>query len=559
MLATIPRSQKILVMVGVMLALLLAALDQTIVATALPRIVQDFNGLQHLSWVITAYLLASTVIVPIYGKLSDIYGRKSFILSAIVVFVVGSMLSGSAHSMIQLVIYRAIQGLGGGAIFANAFAVIGDLFPAAERGRWQGLLGGTFGLASVIGPTLGGWLTDHASWRWTFYINLPIGILALIAIVAWMPKITSDIKNRSIDYLGSFFLTSGLVTLLLGFIWGGSQYAWNSNIIFLLFFGAAASLLIFGLVERRAAQPILPLDLFRNKIFTVSMIALFFTGIGMFGAILYVPLFAQLVLGVSATNSGTILTPMMLGFVFASITAGQLTARTGRYKWLPIAGFALASVALYLMSRMTPTTPQSTMIVRMIMTGFGIGLTLPVFTLAVQNAFEHAKLGVATASTQLFRSIGATVGTAVLGGLLNAKLASQLGNLAKDPYVALITKASSNAHFDKVDANKLQGILTGPGRQQVEKQLAQLPTGIKPEAVSAFHGFIDKTKAAFAVSITEVFLIGAGLMAVAFVVTLFLKEIPLRKTHDVQPSQEAGEELAIEEGVMPAGDEPTVL
>ncbi len=480
MLAAIPKSQKLFVMIGVMLAMLLAALDQTIVATAMPRIVHELNGLEHLSWVFTAYLLSSTVVVPIYGKLSDIYGRKYFILGAIVIFLIGSVLSGLSQNMFQLIAFRAIQGLGGGAIFANAFAIIGDLFPPAERGRWQGLFGGVFGLASVIGPTLGGYLTDHASWRWNFFINIPVGILALAVVGFLMPKIVPDIKDRSVDFLGSAILAIGLVSLLLGLVRGGS----------VLFLVAAISTAIFIAVERKVKEPVLPLDLFKNSIFSVSMFIIFFTGVGMFGAILYVPLFAQLVLGVSATNSGTILTPLTLSLVAGSIITGQIISKTGRYKWMAVFGLALATASLYLLSTMTAQTTQMQLLFRMIITGLGIGTTLPIFTLAVQNAFDHSKLGVATASTQLFRSIGGTVGTAVLGGVLNSNLASKSKDLSS--------------------------------------------------------------------SITEVFFIASILMSFAFLASFFLKEIPLRKTH-AGAAEEAGKELAAEEGMAPAKNEPDLF
>src|SRR5258706_2806088 len=349
MLANIPTRRKLLVMAGVMAALFLAALDQTIVATALPRIVQEFHGLEHLSWVIAAYLLASTVVVPIYGKLSDIYGRKPFILSAIVLFLVGSVLAGISQNMLQLVLSRAIQGLGGGAIFANAFAVVGDLYPPAERGRWQGLLGAVFGISSIIGPTLGGWLTDHASWRWNFFINIPVGIVAFAGIVTLLPHIDPSRKGKRIDYWGALLLTISLVALLLALIWGGSPYPWSSAVILGLFGVALLGVVFFVLVERRAEDPVLPLTLFSNPIFSVSIAALFFVGIGMFGAIVFIPLYAQLVLGVDATHSGTIMTPLTLAFVPASVCSGQLTSRPGRYKAIAVAGLVVATAALFLM------------------------------------------------------------------------------------------------------------------------------------------------------------------------------------------------------------------
>lgn len=552
MLAHISKTQKITVMIGVMLAMFLSALDQTIVATAMPRIVQELHGLEHLSWVFTAYMLASTIVVPIYGKLSDLYGRKYFILGAIGIFLLGSILSGLSQTMTQLIMFRAIQGIGGGAIMANAFATIGDLFPPAERGKWQGLFGAVFGLSSVIGPTLGGWLTDNASWRWNFFINIPIGILALLVIGFLMPRIVPTIKDKSIDYGGAALLTLGLVSLLLGFVWGGTQYAWASLQIIGLFVTAIASFFAFGIVEQRVKEPILPLSLFKNPIFSVSMLITFLTGVGMFGSILYVPLFAQLVLGLNATDSGAILTPLMLGMVGASIVSGQIISRTGKYKWIAVGGLGLTTIAMFFLSQMTVSTTQTELIIKMIATGIGMGISFPVFTLVVQNAVDHSLLGVATASTQMFRSIGGTVGTAILGSVLNSALASKLGSLSSDRFVQMLPQQFDVNHMD---ANKLQGLLTGEGRKMIESGLTSLPIGIQPQAFAAFQEFLTRTKIVFAASVTEVFFISAIVTALGFVASFFLKEIPLRKTQEKSPVEQAGKELAIEEGTFPARSE----
>ena len=558
-LANISKGQKIAVMLGTMLAMLLSALDQTIVATALPEIVKELNGLEHLSWVVTSYMLASTVVVPIYGKLSDIYGRKGFVLGAIVIFLIGSILSGFSQNMWQLIAFRAIQGIGGGAIMANAFTVIGDLFPPAERGKWQGLFGAVFGLSSVIGPFLGGWLTDNASWRWNFFINIPLGILAFAVVAYLMPKIKSDSTNRSIDYVGAILLSIGLISLLLGFVWGGSQYAWDSWQIITLFSNAIIFLYSFVFVEARVKEPILPLSLFKNSIFSVSMIIIFLMGIGMFGTILYIPLFSQLVLGTNATDAGSILTPLMLGIVFASIATGQIVSRTGRYKIIAVSGIGVAAVGMFLLSQMSLTTTNTELVIRMILTGLGIGVTMPVFNLAVQNAFDHSKLGVATASIQLFRSVGATVGTAVLGGVLNSSLSRQSTELANDPFVQTLSATNPNFNLSQLDANKLQGILTGDGRVAIETQLQTLPGPVQAQAMNAFQQFTEKAKVIFATSIGEVFLIAAILTVITFFVSLFLKEIPLRKTHHADPIEEAGKELAVEEGNLNPKNEPKLL
>lgn len=502
-----------------MLAMFLSSLDQMIVATSIPRIVRELNGLEHLSWVITAYMLSSTVVVPIYGKLSDIYGRKIFILSAIVIFMIGSVLSGISQNMFQLIASRAVQGIGGGAIFANAFAIIGDLFPPVERGKWQGLTGGVFAFSSVIGPTLGGFLTDNFSWRWNFFINIPVGILALAAIFFLMPKIVPHSKDRSIDYAGAILLSIAIISLLLGFV--GSQNGGDMVSQFLLFATSLVSVVIFVFVEKEVKEPILPLSLFRNRIFTVSSILVFLTAFGMFGSILFVPLFAQLVLGVSATSSGAILTPMMLSIVAGSIISGQTISRFGRYKPQTIIGFSIFIFGLFLLSGMSPLTKENELIIRMVITGLGLGLANPVFTLAVQNAFDYSKLGVVTSSSQLFRSIGGVMGVTILGNLMNGKLKDRLPGL-----------------FDKL--------------QNIQN------TGVSQSQFSGSSVILEKIKNAFSSSITELFLIEMFVLIFALFIAFFLKEIPLRKSHH-EGVDEIGRELAAEEGTFASDEEPVVF
>jgi EmrB/QacA subfamily drug resistance transporter len=413
------RNPKALAMLGAMLAMLLAALDQTIVSTAMPSIVKELNGLEHLSWVFTAYMLASTITVPLYGKLSDTYGRKPFFIAGIVVFLIGSMLSGAAHSMLQLILFRGIQGVGGGAIMVNAFALVGDLFSPRERGRWQGLLGAMWGLSSVIGPLLGGWLTDAVSWRWIFYINIPLALVALAVIFYALPKIARK-HEKPLDYFGGLLIGASILPLLLALVWGGSTYAWVSPIIIWLICASAIILYYFVREERYfALDPVLPMFFFKSRAFVMSIATTFLTAIGMFGSIIYLPLFAQNVLGSSATGAGLVLTPMMLGMVAASTLTGQYVSRTGKYKWIAVGGMALAAVAMYLFSTMTTATDYWTLVRNMVIMGVGLGVSFPIFNVVVQAAFDKHYLGSVTASVQMFRTVGATVGTALMGGLLN--------------------------------------------------------------------------------------------------------------------------------------------
>jgi EmrB/QacA subfamily drug resistance transporter len=549
------QNKRGLILLGVILAMLLSALDQTIVATAMPQITEELNGLSHLSWVFTAYMLTSTITVPIYGKLSDIFGRRGLYILGIAIFLVGSILSGLSQNMTQLILFRGLQGIGGGSMMVNSLATIGDLFAPAERGKWQGVMGGVFGLATIVGPLLGGWLTDNFSWRWIFYVNIPVGIVAMITIASAMPKIARNAKDRSIDFAGAVLIAVGLIPLLLAFVWAGSQYPWGSwQIIGLLCF-AAAALFVFALVERRVREPVLSLNLFKNKVFAVSVIAIFLTTMGMFGAILYVTVFAQGVVGISATNSGLVLMPMMIGLIIASAISGLIISRTGKYKILTITGLIVSVFGMFLFSRIDTGTTQLALIVRMVLLGVGLGITMPVFTITVQSAFGQEKLGEVTAGSQLFRGIGGTVGTAVLGGIMNSQLASRLINIQNDPFVASMKQLNPNSAIDNINGNTVQGLLSAAGQEQMKAALAQAPQPLQSQLTSSFNHFLDSIKVAFSSSLDHVFLIGTIIMGIALVAVFFLPEIKLRKSNR-KAVTEAGMELEVELAQSDSKNEP---
>lgn len=523
-----PRN-KWAILSGVVLAMLLSSLDQTIVSTAMPTIVQELHGLEHISWVFTAYMLGSTVTVPIYGKLSDMFGRRKLYLIGIAIFLGGSALCGLSQNMTQLILFRALQGVGGGAMMVNSFAIIGEVFPPAERGRYQGMIGGVFGLSSVAGPLLGGWITDNTSWRWVFYVNIPLGIVAIIVLSAALPKIVAHAKDRNIDWWGAFFIVASLIPLLLSLVWGGSIYAWDSWQIILALAIAVLSAFVFIRIEKKTSNPILSLDLFRNRVFVVSVCAMFLTAMGMFGAIMYVPIFSQGVIGGSATHAGLVLTPMMLSLVAASGFSGQVISRTGRYKLLAICGTAITVGALFLFSTLNAASPNSALVLRMVILGIGLGSTMPIFTLAVQSAFGKERLGEVTAGSQLFRSIGGTVGTAILAGVMNSRLSARAGALAKEPFVQQMQQLHLNGGSDHFDGTMIQAVLNQDNQQHIRELLSNVPAEMRPQVNDNFNQFIQTAKITFSHAVDGVFLVAACLMCVALVFVFFLPELPLRK------------------------------
>jgi EmrB/QacA subfamily drug resistance transporter len=480
---------------ALMLGMFLAALDQTIVSTALPTIVGDLGGLDHLSWVVTSYLLAATASTPLYGKLGDMYGRKPLFLAAILIFLGGSMLSGLSQSMGQLIAFRALQGLGAGGLMVGAQAIIADIVPPRDRGRYMGVIGAVFAVSSVAGPLLGGFLVETISWRWVFYVNMPIGVLAVI-VVAVRLHLSTPSQQRSIDYVGAALLTAGVSAVVLLTTWGGNEYPWGSAEIIGLAAAGVVLLSAFVWQERRAAEPIIPLTLFGSAVFRVATALGFFIGLAMFGAIIFIPLFLQLVYGVSPTSSGLRMLPLMLGLLGASIVSGRVISRIGRYKAFPVAGTAITSLGMLLLSRLEVDTPPGLASVYMLVVGIGIGLVMQVLVLVVQNDAPARDVGVATSTATFFRSMGGSLGVALFGAIFASRLADQLRSL---PGAA---------------ASRLTG-----GVNVRPAEVHALPAGIR-------HDFL----LAFVNALQPVFLVGAALTAVTFVLALLLKEVPLRAT-----------------------------
>jgi EmrB/QacA subfamily drug resistance transporter len=498
---------------ALMLGMFLAALDQTIVSTALPTIVGDLGGLNHLSWVVTSYLLASTISTPLYGKLGDMMGRKPVFLAAILIFLAGSMLAGLSQSMGELIGFRALQGIGAGGLMVGAQAIIADIVPPRERGRYMGLIGSVFAVASVAGPLLGGFLVDNLSWRWVFYVNMPVGALAVLIVATRLHLHTPHTRHK-IDYLGAGFLSGAVGALILLTTWGGNEYAWGSSMIIGLGIAGVAFLAAFIWRESRAPEPILPLKLFRSRVFSVANAMGFTIGMAMFGAIIFIPLYLQLVYGASPTSSGLRLLPLMGGLLVAAITSGRIISRVGRYKAFPIAGTAVLVGGMFLLSRLGVGTAPWLASVYMLVVGVGIGLVMQVLVLVVQNDVLPSEIGVATSTATFFRSVGGSFGVAIFGTIFATRLAHELSQLPR----SITARLGSGVHLNPEQAKHL------------------------PPAVHA--DFLN----AFAHSLHGVFLWGMAIAIIPFGLAWLLKEVPLRTT--LEPAAE----LEVEEAV--AGGTP---
>lgn len=516
---TAPNVRRIFT--GLMLGMFLSSLSQTIVAPAMPRIVAELGGFEHYSWIAVSALIASTITVPIAGKLSDLYGRKPFYVGGIVIFLVGSVLAGLAPTFETLILARVVQGVGMGTMMPLSQAIIGDIVSPRERGKYQGLIGAVFGLASIVGPFVGGYLTDNATWRWLFFLNVPVGLLALGFIVPFM-HIPHVRRPHAIDYPGIFALSIALLTGLLATVWGGTQYPWGSVEIIGLYAVSVVAIVAFVVIESRAVEPTIPLHLWRIRTFTLSNIAGLAVAMGMFGAIYFIPVFVQGVIGDSATNSGALLIPMSLSLVVASVINGQFITRTGHYKLPIITGVGALGIGFLLLAQMDTSTTNEIVVRNMIVIGLGLGMVMQTFTLIVQNAVEHHDMGIATAATQLSRSIGGTVGIALLGTVMTQTLQDEIPRRLPPEALAQLGAASGGQGV---------GALLDPA------QLGQLPAPI-----------VAAIREALALATHNVFLAALPFIAISFVAVLLLREIPLRKHTRFQAAEEAGRELMLELG-----------
>ena len=525
---SLTHKEIMFVLSGLMVGLLLAALDQTIVSTALKSIVEDFDGLTHYTWVVTAYLLTSTASTPLYGKISDLYGRRPVFQFAIITFLIGSFAAGAATSMEQLIAFRAVQGLGAGGLMSLTFVIIGDIVSPRERGKYQGYFGGVWGLSSVAGPLLGGYFSDHAQilgvtgWRWIFYINLPFGIAALIitSISLHIPKVK---REHSIDYLGALLLVSGVSALLLGISVYGPQDGWQTSKTLITLVGALALILLFIFQESRAKEPILPLALFKNHTFSVTSFMAFIIGAGMFGAIIMLPLYLQIVKGDSATSAGLKLIPFMIGIVTMSIVSGKLITKHGHYKRFPIIGLALMTVGLAMLSTLTETTAFWKLAIYAILVGAGLGLSMQTIVIALQNSVEFRDLGVATSANTFFRSIGATMGVALFGTVYASRLAHNL------PIEIEKVRASNPAALVGATPEKFEALKENTA--VLQSFTPELQAGIVHAFVNSFH---------------VVFLAAVPITIIGFLVAFILRETPLRTGagHQAAKEEAAGEALA---------------
>ena len=546
-IAELDTRTKVLVIAGTLLGLFTAAMDQTIVATSIPKIVADLGGFGLFSWVGTGFLLASTTTVPIVGRLSDMYGRKPFFMLGIVLLLLGSALAGSSQSIEQLIAFRVIQGFGAGMIMAIAFTIVGDVFPPAERGRWMGLMAGVFAAASVLGPLIGGTLTDHADWRWVFYINLPMGGVALALLAYGMPRLRPATTPK-MDYRGIVLLCATTVPMLLAFSWAGNRFDWVSPQIIGLLAWSVAALTLLVYTELRTEEPLLPMQLLKNRVFTVSGIVALLTGFAMMGSLFYIPLFVQGVLGASATNSGLVTMPMMIAMALAAGIAGQVMSRVGKYRVIGVFGLIVMVIGMAILSMVDASSSRSDITLAMIIFGIGLGTSIPLYTLAVQNSVPYRVMGVSTSTMQFLRSVGGTMGVAIMFSVIQVQYHD--GVEENVPAVVREQEQLSQALEDP------QFLLNPQALGQVESAFAEF--GVVGEAL--FVETIDGVRESLAAGVSQSFFIAIWVLCLAVVAGAFLKDEPLRKTH-LMDEEEAQPTIGSERAMPPlaggaTGDDP---
>ncbi len=511
---TLTRPQIIGTMTGVLLTLFLSSLDVTIVSTAMPQIIGQLEGFDRYAWVTTAYLLTATAGIPIFGKLSDVYGRKWIYLCGVIGFVAASVLCGAAQSMNQLILFRGLQGIGAGVISAITFAIVGDIFPPAVRAKYQGIFGAVYGLSSIFGPTMGGWLTDNLSWRWIFYINLPIGALAIVVLFMAFPAIPPAHEQRIIDYSGALTLLAWLIPLLLGLTWA-VDYGWGAARVVFALLVAATMLVVFLQAERRAAEPVLPLPLFRDPTVAIACSTMLLTNMVLYSAILFIPLFMQSVIGVSATESGTLLTPLMIVWALGNVVTGQLMARLGRYKIIALIGLVCLVAGMLLSARMDAGTSHTTVIINMLIVGAGLGLTSPIYTVIVQNVVSRRQLGTATAAVTFAGRIGATLGATIFGSIMLSRYRGEFDAAAP----ATLPGDIRSAFHDPLQL--------GQTISQIQADVSALPNGAELLAT-----LVDASNSALISALSAVFLLSAVVAGIGFFINLKLTDIPLQSSWD---------------------------
>jgi EmrB/QacA subfamily drug resistance transporter len=528
-LRSLPRRQVMLTLGGVLLAMFLSSLDQTIVSTAMPRIIGDLGGFSHYTWLTTSYMVMSTVVLPIVGKLTDMYGRKYFYIAGISIFILGSLLSGLSQTMLQIVIFRGIQGIGAGIMMVNAFTVIADLYPPAERGKYVGLVSGVFGVSAIIGPILGGFITDALSWHWIFYINIPLGIINILLFIRYFPNYRLDSIRHRIDYAGIIAILLAVIPLMLALSFGGTDFPWLSAPIIILLAVSFIAIVALPFIENRSKEPIIPLEIFRNRVVAVSLPIIFFAGVVMFGGLVFIPLYFQGVMGLSPTESGGFLTPMLLGQVTGAFVSGQILARTGgHYKIQGAVGLAILAAGLFFISQWTPETSHFITVLHLVMAGFGLGVTMPLYTIAVQNAVPYNILGATTSMVPFFRAMGGAAGLAVFGSVMSNRFISEFLVKLPDTIKSVITPEALSGVANNVQA------LVSP---EAQAQLQMLFSGLGEQGQALYLQMMEVLKAALGSSLCTVFFITFIIVIAIFVLNFFIKEVPLRKQHVIDESK----------------------